>query len=329
MSDHHPIRRPELAELEALVTALSAGSIGEAARRLGVSQPALSKRLRNLEAVCGARLLERSPSGVVATPAGARLAAAALRVVDEIALLDDVLTELRGQNAPVRLACSPVISETLLPELLSAARDDLAGLPIELTAANSSTVRRLVATGAADLGIAAADPTDPDAPQAAAGALAADVIAEDEVIVALPPSHPWVGKPSVSPQEVASESLLLRDPRAHARVMFDAAMHAAGLPIDAAAELGSTSAVVSAALDTGRPAVLSRLALGRDERLTPIPIEGLALLRRFILLPGPDPEPRVGVRRARAALLAAAQQLGAARDLPPDPEARRQGTRSA
>src|SRR4051794_29639220 len=155
MASRSAVRRPELGELEALIVALRAGSIGEAARRLGVSQPALSKRLRQLEAVCGTRLLERSPTGVVATPAGARLATAALRVVDEIALLDDVLAELRGQATPVRIASSPVIAESLLPELLAAARSDLSGLPIELTAANSAVVRRLVETGAADLGIAA------------------------------------------------------------------------------------------------------------------------------------------------------------------------------
>lgn len=55
-----PIRSPDLAELRALVAAVHHGSIGAAARELGVSQPALSKRLRQLETVVGLRLLDRS-----------------------------------------------------------------------------------------------------------------------------------------------------------------------------------------------------------------------------------------------------------------------------
>lgn len=319
MPDSAPIRRPDLGELEALVTALRAGSIGEAARRLGVSQPALSKRLRNLESVCGTKLLERSPSGVVATPAGSRLATAALRVVDEIAELDELLAELRGRSEPVRLACSPVISETLLPELLGVARDQLAGLPIELTAANSSTVRRLVATGAADLGIAAAAPLGAGTAEQG-GVVDGETLAEDEIVVAVPPGHRWADKPCVTPDELAGEPLLLRDPRAHARTVFDRAMESTGLPVTAAAELGSTTAVVQAALETGRAAILSHLALGRDGRLLERPIAGLGLRRRFVLLSSTDGNNSRGVRRVHDALLAAARAELAAARLAPAPE---------
>lgn len=292
------VRRPEIGELEALVTALRAGSIGAGARRLGVSQPALSKRLRTLEAICGTRLLERSPSGVIATPAGSRLAAAALRVVDEVGLLDELLDDLRGQSAPVRIASSPVVVESLLPELLASARSDLAGLPIELTSSNSAVVRRLVATGAADLGIAASDHGQDDG---------APVVCEDEVVVAIPPGHPWLERPALSLAEVAAVPLVLRDPRSHARVVFARAISAHELQMAAPlVELGSTQAAVAAALETGTPAVLSRVALGSAEQLTIRPIDDLPLRRRFVMLTAEGALARPAVARTRAALLRAA-----------------------
>jgi DNA-binding transcriptional LysR family regulator len=299
MAGAAPIRRPELGELEALITALRTGSIGEAARRLGVSQPALSKRLRQLEAVCGARLLDRSPQGVVATPAGSRLATAALRVLDEVGLLDDVVAELRGQSAPVRIASSPVVADRLLPELLASARDALTGLPIELTAANSAVVRRLVESGAADLGIAATDDpeSDPGAP----------VLATDEVAVVVAREHPWAGRASVSLEELAATELVLRDPRSHARTFVDRVMRERGLGVHPLVELGSSAAAVSAALETGHPAVLSNLTLRDDPRIVTLPIEGVRLARRFVLIEAGGAEHRRGsVTRARAALLAAA-----------------------
>lgn len=298
MAADTPIRRPEIGELEALVTALRTGSIGEAARRLGVSQPALSKRLRHLEAVAGTRLLERSPQGVVATPAGSRLATSALRVIDEVALLDGVLAELRGQSAPVRIASSPVVADRLLPELLAAARDALTGLPIELTAANSTVVRRLVESGAADLGIVATEVPDSDP--------GAPVIATDEVVVVVPVGHPWAERTSVSLEELSATPLVLRDPRSHARTFVDRLMRERGLLVQPSVELGSSAAAVSAAIETGEPAVLSSLTIRDDPRIVALPIDGASLGRRFVLIDGSDAEHRPAVARARAALLAAA-----------------------
>ncbi len=60
--------------LRALTTVATAHSIGRAAERLGISQPALSRQLRELEHAVGALLLERSARGVTLTPAGVTLA---------------------------------------------------------------------------------------------------------------------------------------------------------------------------------------------------------------------------------------------------------------
>ncbi len=56
-----PVRSPDIVELRAFCAAADLGSLGRAARLLRVSQPALSKRLRTLETLAGAQLLDRSP----------------------------------------------------------------------------------------------------------------------------------------------------------------------------------------------------------------------------------------------------------------------------
>lgn len=81
---HAPVRRRRpmaasaggltLRYLRALTTVAAAHSIGRAAERLGISQPALSRQLRELEHGIGATLLERSARGVTLTPAGITLA---------------------------------------------------------------------------------------------------------------------------------------------------------------------------------------------------------------------------------------------------------------
>ena len=64
------------------------GSLGRAAIRLNVSQPALSKRLQALEQLAGVPLLERSPRGVTLTPAGRRLYAEARRLIEQAEVVE-------------------------------------------------------------------------------------------------------------------------------------------------------------------------------------------------------------------------------------------------
>ena len=72
-------RTPEVTELRSFCAAADLGSIGRAAIRLNVSQPALTKRLQALEQLAGVPLLERSPRGVTLTPEGRHLYAEARR----------------------------------------------------------------------------------------------------------------------------------------------------------------------------------------------------------------------------------------------------------
>ena len=101
-----PIRTPELAEVRAFCMAADLGTLGRAAVALQISQPALSKRLRTLEAVAGTDLLSRSPHGVTLTPAGRRLYPEARRLLDQAEVVEGMLADRPGGSDPIRLAVS-------------------------------------------------------------------------------------------------------------------------------------------------------------------------------------------------------------------------------
>jgi LysR family glycine cleavage system transcriptional activator len=69
-------RLPPLAALHAFALVAETGSLAAAAARLNVTQPAISRRVRELEAALGVALLRRGANAVVTTEAGARYAAA-------------------------------------------------------------------------------------------------------------------------------------------------------------------------------------------------------------------------------------------------------------
>jgi DNA-binding transcriptional LysR family regulator len=276
------IRSPDIAELRAFCLASDLGSLGRAAVALHTSQPAVSKRLRALEAIAGAELLERSPSGVRLTEAGRRLYPDARKLLDQAAAIADLLGELGGGEGPLRIAVSHTIAEFhLAPELVAYQTGDRQSRPLELTAGNSQAVRRMVADGRADLGIAGN--RLPDDREDRLEEL--DVL-DDEVVLAVPESHRWHRLETVPREEFLRTALIVRDPGAHSRRQVDAVLASFREHLAAPLlEVGSTAAAKREALELEAPILLSALALDeRRDRLYRCKIDGLRFPRRFLIL---------------------------------------------
>src|SRR5215207_6410303 len=205
-----PVRLADIAELRAFCAAADLGSLGRAARLMGVSQPALSKRLRTLEAVAGARLLERSPRGVTLTPAGTRLYVEARKLLAQSEAGEELMAGLGRDDRPVRLAASHTIAEYVLPgPLVEFEQRRERHLSVELVIANSLVVRELVREGRAEFGIAAID-IEP-----ASDHLREVPFVDDEVIVAVPRDHPWAKLDVIPLKELACTPMVMRDPTAN------------------------------------------------------------------------------------------------------------------
>jgi PAS domain S-box-containing protein len=93
-----PLRAPDLVELETLVACAAEGSLVAAAELLGISRPAVAKRIGNLEALAGRALLHRGGRGVRLTDSGAVLLAGARRVLEEREVLVGLVSEIRGDG---------------------------------------------------------------------------------------------------------------------------------------------------------------------------------------------------------------------------------------
>src|SRR4051812_18055210 len=297
-----PVRSLDLAELRAFCAAVDLGSLGRAARLLRVSQPALSKRMRTLEAVVGTPLVERSPRGIVPTPAGEKLYVEARKLLVQAEAVDDLVRGLSGEEAPVRLAASHTIAEFVLPgPLVDFERRRDRHLSVELMVANSIVVRELVRDGRADFGIAAVDKLS-----RGVGALAETPFCDDEVILAVPEGHPWAQLEAVPLEELVSTPLVMRDPSANTRRVVDEALTERGLALaPPLAEVGSTSAAKATAMSEGAPVLLSSLALGAaDVGFVVRRPEGLGFPRSFAMVVAAEETLRSPARALAAALRA-------------------------
>jgi DNA-binding transcriptional LysR family regulator len=276
------IRGPEIAELRAFCAAVDLGTLGKAAVSLKISQPALSKRLRALEAAAGAKLLERSRRGVVPTAAGRRLYPEARRLLDQADVVERVLESAPRAQAPIELAVSHTIAEFFLPPELVAYQADGRRPSVQLTIANSGAVRLMVAEGRASIGIAAAGPE---------GKNGSDDLEElellgDEVVLAVPQDHAWYRRKSIPEELFLSTPMVMRDQDAHVRQRVEEELAERGLTLaDPLIEAASTAVAKREALERSAPVLLSSLSLDETrDRLYRRPITGLRFPRRFVVV---------------------------------------------
>jgi len=294
-----------LDELRAFCMAVDLGGIGRAAQRLHLSQPAASKRVKSLEGLVGTPLLERSSQGVTMTAAGERLYAHARRVIADLDELGGVLEQIRGRSETVHLAISHTAAEYVMPRALVLMRRQTSAA-VEVVIANSRVVKHMIAAGAADVGVAAclSEETVPDADCVP--------LIDDEIVIAVPLGHPWARRSSITPAELLSTPIVLRDPDAHTRQAIDETLTAAGLEgLQAACEVGSTQAAKDEAHELGLPTAMSRLALAPADRLEVVLVDGLRFTRRFCVL-----HPRGALVPAGAHLVEAFRQTAADADGP-------------
>jgi len=296
-------RNPQLGELRAFCAAVDLGGIGRAAQRMHLSQPAVSKRLKSLEELVGAPLLERSAHGVTMTDAGERLYAHARRLVSDMEDLTGRLDQIRGTNDTVHLAISHTAAEFLMSKALVLMRPQTSA-PVEVLIANSRVVKQMVRSGQADIGVAACmlEESVPGAVELA--------LVDDEIAIAVPLAHLWSRRSSITPDELLGTPIVLRDPGAHTRQVIDAVLAEHGLgALRAASEVGSTQAAKDEAHELRLPTALSRLALSPSDRLEMVPVDGLRFLRRFCIL-----HPLDGISSSSAHLVDAFRQSAAGPD---------------
>jgi DNA-binding transcriptional LysR family regulator len=273
-----PPRVSDLTGFDLLLTVARRGSLGRAAEEHGISQPAASARIRQLEGRLGLALIERSPRGSRLTPSGALVADWAQAAVDAAAALDAGVTALRRErDSRLRIAASLTVAEYLLPVWLTALRAVDPAAAVSLTSVNSAEVAEAVLAEEADIGFV----EGPSRPEG----LRAEPVARDTLTVIVAPSHPWARRRSGVPAaELAATALVAREAGSGTRRHLEEALRdQAGVErVPPLAEFSSTTAIKAAVAAGAGPAVLSSLAVAAElsaGTLRAVPVTGLDLNR--------------------------------------------------
>lgn len=243
----------DLDSLRLLIWIEERGSLGAAARELGVTQPAASARLRSLESRYGLSLVVRSHRGSRLTDDGRAVCAWAREVMAQVAHLEAGIVALGAERrGDLRIAASLTIAEYLIPRWLAELRHVLPEVHAGLNVVNSTEVLSQVRAGSVNIGFIESPAVIPD--------LRSRLVGNDRIAVVVPPDHAWAtSRRPIGPAELVATPLVVRETGSGTRETFDRAL---GSTPTIALEANSTSAVIGAARAGVGPAVVSEIAAG-------------------------------------------------------------------
>ena len=150
--------RMKLQQLEVLLAVVDEGGIRAASRFLSISQAAITKAMRLLEADAGAALLRRTARGVGLTPAGEQLAARARVITRQVVLAREDLAQAAGDGGgSLRLGVTPFLILTALGPAVRWFRQRYPRVQLHFIEGLMSRVLPRLRDGTLDLAVVAAD----------------------------------------------------------------------------------------------------------------------------------------------------------------------------
>ncbi len=206
-----------LRQLRVFLAIARAGNFSRAGDTIGLTQPAISRSIGELEAQLGLRLLDRTTREVVLTEAGQTLMARIGRVVEE---LDQTLTDVAGlvqsRAGKVRVASSPTLSANLMPECIASCAQKAPGIQFILLDRIQQDVLTSVRNGEVDFGVV----IEPSSAQDLHG----ETIMSDPFVLVAPSGHALLRTKRVRWSALNGEALVLLDHASGSRRLIDEAL---------------------------------------------------------------------------------------------------------
>ncbi len=267
----------DLLLLRSLVAVADTGSITEAADRVGVTQPALSRRLQQLEEHLGAELLTRGRKGAQLTEIG-RLVETEARIL--IARYDHLREQVRAhqglEGGTVRIGGGATAVSFVLPKAIAGFQRSHPAVRFQLKEAGSIEVAGDVLTGRLELGLV----TLP----VKARELTVWPLLTDKIVLVGPRGHPLTRTDRIHAHALDGLAFVGFEADTAVRQIIDAALRDAGVEMNVVMELRSIPAILRMVATTGNLAFVSRLGVDSLEEVSEIVVRDLSIERELAVI---------------------------------------------
>ncbi|HZD32812.1 MAG TPA: LysR substrate-binding domain-containing protein [Candidatus Angelobacter sp.] len=248
-----------------------------AAEAVHLTQPGISKHIKQMEDYFGVPLFDRSGKKVTLTEAGAVLLEATQEIMATIEAAERSIDDLKGlRGGRLRLGSSFPIGVYILPRVLAEFRRRHPAVEVALEIVLSDAIGAKILANEIDLGLASYEPRDPR--------LVAREFMTDELVVIVPPGHPWGTKRHIAPEDMAGETFIVAARGAGTRTVVEERLKARGVVLPKVLEFGNLEGVKHAVEEGLGASVQARSVAQREVEagtLHAVPLIGMETAIQF------------------------------------------------
>jgi DNA-binding transcriptional LysR family regulator len=265
-----------LNQLRVFHVASETRSFTRAAGKLNLTQPGVSKHIKGLEAFFGTPLFDRLGRKLSLTAAGEILFEATQRVFHSIEesrkRIDDLESSRMGQ---LRIGASMTLGIYILLPYVKRFRSYFPGIDVSMNISLSREIETKVLNNTLDLGFIGSPAQDER--------LVTGKLLDDELILVLPPDHPWIHRKTIRVRNICSGSLLVSQPGSGTRIILEDRFKALGTS-PSFVEIGHAESIKRAVEAGLGISILSRSVVERDLKMgwvRTVQLKGIDLKRTF------------------------------------------------
>nr|WP_263327729.1 LysR family transcriptional regulator [Neobacillus sp. Marseille-Q6967] len=235
------------------------GSISKAARLNFVSQPAVTRQIRQLEELYGAKLFERTAGKLTLSEAGEVLYPYAKEIVEYSKRSFEAVQEITAnQESVLNVGASSTIGEYLLPGLLGNFSKNYPDLKFSLTIGNTPNILSKLENYDIDIAFVEGAVENQD--------FITERFTDDELILVTSSNHHWKEKGQICIDELPEEKMIWREADSGTRQIVENALQEYGVfeKIKSAMELGSYQSIKSAVEADLGVSILPKLTVAKE-----------------------------------------------------------------
>jgi DNA-binding transcriptional LysR family regulator len=265
--------------VQAFVAIADQASFQKAADELHISQTAVTRRLQNLEAHLGMKLIERSTRHVALTSTGSEFLPHARRLMGELSsALAEIAESGKSRRGSVCIACVPTAGVHFLPRILQEYSAAFPDNRVTILDHSSASVADAVIRREAELGI--------NVDQSHHPALSSVRLASDQFVLICRDDHPLANKKTLAWKQLASYPLIFAGEANANRAVLDQALAGSKVKLNLFYEVQRSSTALGLVAEGVASAVVPRLAMqkGTYPRLRTIPLSNPVISRSLVLL---------------------------------------------
>lgn len=272
-------RDVSIRQLRALAALAANGSITAAAGKLNLTQPAVTLQLRNLQALAGLPLIQRSGDGMLLTDAGREVLALTERIEAAMAACATSLEMMAGKTGG-RVSIGAVsTAKYFVPFAISGFSKLYPDVEVRLTIGNRKDIGAALHGYDLDFAIMGRPPVDVE--------MDVRLIGDHPHVIIAPTVHRLARKPHLALSELAGETFLTREPGSGTRGLMEQFFESAGIRPTIGMTMSSNETIKQAVIAGLGIAFISAhtVATELDERrLTMLDVTGLPIIRQWFVV---------------------------------------------